>query len=267
MVEIPDSHPRKRSLLSRQKIVEGSHRGLLADSAMIAHGRGEAFDYMLGERTTDSARLAIRESASRLRAANNPVISVNGNTVLLAGQGALRLAAVIGCPIEVNLYYRTPERVAGLLSLLEDQRKAVAEEEAPIGFEGEWLGTVNAVTLLGGSPDFRIQGLEGPRSHCTEKGIGVAETILVPLEDGDRCEALVNLDKEVIVIDLNPLSRSSKMATVTIVDEVSRAFDGILAALLDPDEMGYDEWDNDFVLKEALREMSSLVSDSSTPTL
>ncbi len=66
MVDIPDSHPRKKSLLSRQKIVEGSLEGLLADSAMIAHGRGEAFDYLLGERTTESARSAIREAASRL---------------------------------------------------------------------------------------------------------------------------------------------------------------------------------------------------------
>ena len=48
MGEIPDSHPRKRSLLSREKIVQGSEKGLLAKSAMIAHGRGEAFDYLLG---------------------------------------------------------------------------------------------------------------------------------------------------------------------------------------------------------------------------
>ena len=61
MTNIPDSHPRKSSLLSRQKIVDGAKRGLLADSAMIAHGRGEAYDYLLGERTTSSASIAIRE--------------------------------------------------------------------------------------------------------------------------------------------------------------------------------------------------------------
>ena len=260
MVKIPDSHPRKKSLLSRQKIVEGNDKGLLAESAMIAHGRGEAFDYLLGERTTESAGTAIRESAARLRTAKNPVISVNGNTVLLAGKKALRLAAFLDCPIEVNLYYRTPERVSGLLSLLQEQRNLVLEESEPSGFEGDWQESVRNVTLLGDSPDFRIEGLEGPRSHCTKDGIGSADSILVPLEDGDRCEALVNLGKEVIVIDLNPLSRSSKMATVTIVDEVSRAFDGIISALLNPVEREYDEWDNDFVLKEALREMCSLVS-------
>ncbi|MEC7709069.1 MAG: phosphopantothenate/pantothenate synthetase [Candidatus Thermoplasmatota archaeon] len=260
MVEIPDSHPRKKSLLSRQKIVEGSLDGLLADSAMIAHGRGEAFDYLLGEKTTESARLAIRESASRLRVAKNPVISVNGNTVLLAGKGALRLAAFLGCPIEVNLYYRTPERVSGLLSLLDEQRASVLEESEPTGFEGDWRESVRSVPLLGSSPDFRIEGLEGPRSHCTEEGIGRADSILVPLEDGDRCEALVNLGKEVIVIDLNPLSRSSRMATVTIVDEVSRAFDGMLAELLSDSNCVPSEWDNSASIDDSLNEITEFLS-------
>ena len=259
MVEIPDSHPRKKSLLSRQKIVKGSSKGLLADSAMIAHGRGEAFDYLLGERTTESAKESIRESAARLREANRPVISVNGNTVLLAGKKALRLAAVLGCPIEVNLYYRTPERIAGLLTLLEEQRVVVLEESEPKGFAGYWADSVRAVPLLGGSSDFRIEGLEGPRSHCTEEGIGNADSILVPLEDGDRCEALVNLGKEVIVVDLNPLSRSAKMATVTIVDEVSRAFEGILNELVANPNRVPTDWDNASVLKDSLREINEFL--------
>ncbi len=262
MVKIPDSHPRKKSLLSRQMIVEGSDRGLLADSAMIAHGRGEAFDYLLGERTTESAESAIREAAARLRSANNPVISVNGNTVLLAGKKALRLAAFLGCPIEVNLYYRTPERISGLLSLLEEQRILVLEESEPSGFEGDWRESVRNVTLLGSSPDFRIEGLEGPRSHCTEEGIGNADSILVPLEDGDRCEALVNLGKEVIVVDLNPLSRSAKMATVTIVDEVSRAFEGMLADLFANPNRVPTEWDNASALRDSLVEIAEFLSES-----
>jgi len=262
MVEIPDSHPRKRSLLSRQKIVEGSLEGLLADSAMIAHGRGEAFDYLLGEVTTQSAGLAIRESSARLMAANHPVISVNGNTVLLAGKKALRVAAALGCAIEVNLYYRTPERVSGLLSLLEEQRTLVMDETEPTGFEGDWRESVRNVPLLGISPNFRIEGLEGPRSHCTEEGIGIADSILVPLEDGDRCEALVNLGKEVIVIDLNPLSRSSKMATVTIVDEVSRAFEGILSEVITNPNCVPTEWDNAAALRDSIVEINEFLGKS-----
>jgi len=116
------------------------------------------------------------------------------------------------------------------------------------------------VPLLGGSPDFKIEGLEGPRSHCTEEGIGSADSILVPLEDGDRCEALVNLDKEVIVIDLNPLSRSSRMATVTIVDEVSRAFDGMLANLLSESNSVPSEWDNASSIIDSLNEIKEFLS-------
>ena len=105
MGEIPDSHPRRASLLARQSLVDAASEGLLADSAMIAHGRGEAFDYLLGEVTSESAMSAIRETSARLLSAERPVISVNGNTVVLAGEDLIRVAAVVGCPIEVNLYY------------------------------------------------------------------------------------------------------------------------------------------------------------------
>jgi 4-phosphopantoate--beta-alanine ligase len=46
----------------------------------------------------------------------------------------------------------------------------------------------------------------------------------VPLEDGDRTEALVAMGKFVITIDLNPLSRSARMADITIVDNIVRAY-------------------------------------------
>jgi 4-phosphopantoate--beta-alanine ligase len=46
---------------------------------------------------------------------------------------------------------------------------------------------------------------------------------LVPLEDGDRAEALVRMKKVVISVDLNPLSRTSQRATIPIVDELTRA--------------------------------------------
>ena len=79
MGDIPDSHPRKDSLLARAKLTEAAVEGLLAESAMIAHGRGEAFDYLLGEKTSESASQAIRETAARLLNAERPVISLNGN--------------------------------------------------------------------------------------------------------------------------------------------------------------------------------------------
>ncbi|GIS44770.1 MAG: hypothetical protein Ct9H90mP16_18400 [Candidatus Poseidoniales archaeon] len=115
MGEVPESHPRFASLMARKKLTEAAAAGLLADSALIAHGRGEAFDYLLQERTCDAARQAIRVCAASLASAKSPVISVNGNTVALAGPELLACAAVLECPIEVNIYYRTPERMTALL--------------------------------------------------------------------------------------------------------------------------------------------------------
>ena len=258
MGDIPDSHPRRASLLARQSLVDAAAGGLLADSAMIAHGRGEAFDYLLGETTSDSAMDAIREVAARLLAAERPVISVNGNTVVLAGEELIRVAAVVGCPIEVNLYYRTPERVMGLLGRLSEQRDVVAAEASPGGWEGDWQEAVGSVVLLGNSAEHSIPGLDGPRAKCCQEGIGQADVVLVPLEDGDRCEALVAAGKQVLVVDLNPLSRTSMMATVTVVDEVSRASSELLGEVVSGDcEPG--PWNNAAALNAAL----SIISDAS----
>ena len=255
MAEIPESHPRRDSLLARQKLVDAAAKGLLAESAMIAQGRGEAYDYLLGEQTSESALLAIREVAARLRAAALPVISVNGNTVVLAGESLIRVAAAIGCPIEVNLYYRSPGRIAGLLSLLSEQREGVKGEGAPKGFSGNWLNAVGSVRLMGAEGDGRIGGLEGPRSVCSAEGIERADTVLVPLEDGDRCEALIALGKEVLVIDLNPLSRTSMMASVTVVDEVARASEALVGEVI-ACQRGPSQWDNQRVLRDALDTMA-----------
>ena len=64
---IPESHPRYESLVLREKIVEASKEGYLADSAMIAHGRGEAFDYLIGEKTTYPAKRAIYAAVSAIK--------------------------------------------------------------------------------------------------------------------------------------------------------------------------------------------------------
>ena len=251
MGEIPDSHPRKASLLARAKLTEAAAEGLLAESALIAHGRGEAFDYLLGEKTSESASLAIRETAARLQNAERPVISLNGNTTVLAGEQAIRAAAIIGCPVEVNIYYRTPERMEGLISTLENLRLKVANQDPPLGRDAsQWPEIVNSVDILGGDADGRIEGLKGPRAICSSRGIESADAVLVPLEDGDRCEALVALGKQVLVIDLNPLSRTARMANVTIVDEVSRAMTELCSALVEKPEIS--QWDNDQALRDAL---------------
>ena len=50
----------------------------------------------------------------------------------------------------------------------------------------------------------------------------------MPIEDGDRAEALVKMGKVVISIDINPLSRTSRTATVPVSDEMSRALENII---------------------------------------
>ena len=66
-------------------------------------------------------------------------------------------------------------------------------------------------------------GLEHERAKVDRHGIFAADVVLVPLEDGDRCKALLEMGKTVIAIDLNPLSRTAQCATVTIVDNIIRA--------------------------------------------
>jgi 4-phosphopantoate--beta-alanine ligase len=63
-------------------------------------------------------------------------------------------------------------------------------------------------------------------------GIGAADTVLVPLEDGDRTEALVKMGKKVLAIDLNPLSRTAQAAHITIVDNVVRAMPLLLDSVI-----------------------------------
>ena len=248
MGDIPESHPRRESLLSRQKLVDAASKGMLAESALIAHGRGEAFDYLLGEKTCDSARLAIMETAYRLLNSEKCVISVNGNTVALAGPQLIACAAVLGCPIEVNIYYGTPKRMEVLLSTLMEQ------QQLALNLYPQIKNKITDVKILGGNPDGRIPNLEGPRANCHSDGILSADTILVPLEDGDRCEALIAMGKTVCVIDLNPLSRTAQMATVTIVDELTRCVPILLETLMQNSVKSLD-WNNKENLENVIQEI------------
>ena len=201
---IPSSHPRAKSLYIRELLVNGFKNGIVAQEGLIAHGRGETFDYLLGEDTTETARTAIRAACSLLLLAVHPVISVNGNVAALCSKEVVELSNLINADIEVNLFYWTKER--------------------EIAIEKE-LKKMGAKTVLGtrSRGSARIPKLRSERRIVDYDGIYKADTVLVPLEDGDRTEALVKMRKKVIAIDLNPLSRTSKAATITVVDNVIRA--------------------------------------------
>ena len=230
----PKDHPRYKSLLAREKLVEASD--VVAKQGLIAHGRGEAFDYLLGEQTCLPALSAIKAAASTLIEAKNPVISVNGNVVALAAREVARLSELSGAKVEVNLFHRTPERVAGLTKMMKK-----------VG-----------VDALGANADDKIPGLSSERAKCCSDGIGSADVVLVPLEDGDRCEALVKMGKKVITIDLNPLSRTAQTAHITIVDELTRCLP-LLSDFI-KEKKCLDSFDNKQCLSDVLNYMAERIS-------
>ena len=107
---IPKSHPRAKSLYIRERLVEGFDSGLVAKEGLMAHGRGEAFDYLLGEKTSKYAQDAINAAAFTLVNAVHPVISVNGNVAALCPKEIVKLAKVTHSKIEVNLFYANEKR-------------------------------------------------------------------------------------------------------------------------------------------------------------
>jgi 4-phosphopantoate--beta-alanine ligase len=235
---IPKDHPRYKSLVTREHLAGSARSGIVSWEGLISHGRGEAFDYLLGEKTSESACRAAKTAAALLRTARHPVISVNGNTAALAAKEIALLQKASGALVEVNLFHRTPERVDQIEVLL---RAAGAD-------------------VFSGTAE-RLLPLSHDRAFCRREGMYAADVVLVPLEDGDRCGVLVALGKKVIAIDLNPLSRTAKTATLTIVDEVTRALPLIAEACVSlTDEESRDlivTLDNHTFLKEAQDEMAA----------
>ena len=210
-MKIPKSHPRFVSLNIREKIVEGYSNGLVAEEGLLAHGRGEAFDYLIGEKTTRSARTAINAAAVTLLSAKNSVISVNGNIAALCPKEITQLAKITKSKIEVNLFYHS-----------EDRKKKIVRH----------LKNAGAKQVLGTNPmsNRRLIGIDSPRRIVDKDGIFAADVVLVPLEDGDRTQALKRAGKTVITFDLNPLSRTAQTADITIVDNVIRGMRLLISA-------------------------------------
>ncbi len=241
MTDIPKSHPRYASLVARERVALGVAEGYTSTQGLIAQGRGECFDYLIGEMTMPSAREAIQAASALLLVAENPALSVNGNVAALASEEMVALAAALNVPLEVNLFHRSEERVKKIADLL---RQKGAKE------------------VLGEHPDATVPGLQHARALATRGGIYDADVVLIPLEDGDRCEALVAMGKKVIAIDLNPLSRTARKATVSIVDNILRAVPAITDQVRQLSDRPRDdlmrlvaEYDNAKVLRQAVQEM------------
>jgi len=205
-MEIPKSHPRYQSLRLREKLTSGVEKGLVAPAGLAAHGRGEAFDYLQGETTSEEAKRQAKAAAAALLLARSPVISVNGNSAVLAVKETVELADEINARIEVNLFHPSRERIEGLVSLFERN---------------------GARNVLGRERDSVIPGIDHNRGMCSGEGIYSADTVLVLLEDGDRTLALKRMGKYVIAVDLNPLSRTPRTCDIPVIDNITRALPGI----------------------------------------
>lgn len=202
--KIPQTHPRASSLIIREKLVEGFRNGIVVPQGLIAHGRGEAFDYLLGEKTTKYANEAEKAAVCLLLLSNTSIISVNGNTAVLCAKDLVTLSNVTKSRIEVNLFHKSRARTNAIASIL---RKEDAFDV---------LGLDNKSKTI-------IKRVSSNRKYVDKDGIMNSDTIFLALEDGDRTESLVRMGKKVISVDLNPLSRTAITSNITIIDNIVRA--------------------------------------------
>lgn len=240
MSDVPKSHPRYLSLTLRDRIVSGVEQGITSIHGLIAHGRGEAYDYLINEATQPFAHKAIRAAAAMLCLAQHPVISVNGNVAALVPKEIIELGQILNAPLEVNIFHTETGR--------EQKIK-------------EHLQKRGATKVLMPSKDTQLRFIDSNRKYVNAEGIFKADVVFVPLEDGDRCEALRKMGKDVVTVDLNPMSRTAKQASITIVDNVVRALP-ILSQAIRTLPKGTDsqeivqQFNNEKILKEALQYIS-----------
>jgi 4-phosphopantoate---beta-alanine ligase len=243
-INIPPNHPRAKSLHIRELLVAGFKDGLVVPEGLIAHGRGEAFDYLLGEHTSEAARVAAKAASSTLLLADHPVISVNGNVAALCAKEIVELSHITDAVIEVNLFYRTRQREIAIERELKKNKADIV------------LGIKKSKAS--------IPEIQSERRRVDHNGIYKADVVFVPLEDGDRTEALVNIGKTVITIDLNPLSRTAKAAQITVVDNIIRAIPEMIIAakhLKTKDKSTLEKIVEEFDNKSNLAESLSLIRD------
>ena len=305
MTDVPKTHPRYLSLALRDTIVAGVEQGITSIHGLIAHGRGEAFDYLIGEATQPFAIEAIHAAAAMLRLAEHPVISVNGNVAALAPEALIELGQVLNAPLEVNIFHtetgreqriqehllkhkarletspasggvdarlETSPASGGVDARLEtspasggvDARLETSPAKEGVKNPPDVLmpkeGVKNPPDVLMPTTDAQLSYIDSNRKFVHPDGIFKADVVFVPLEDGDRCEALRKMGKAVVTVDLNPMSRTAKQASITIVDNVVRALPLICEEIRNfTDSTAQDtlkRYSNAAVLQEALRHIS-----------
>jgi 4-phosphopantoate--beta-alanine ligase len=220
------------------------HQKVVAEAGLIAHGRGEAFDYLLGEETPNFALKQEEFAVLTILSSENPIISVNGNVAALCPEDTVALSKILNAPLEINLFYRSLEREQAIRTKLID-----AGAELILGLDPEYQETIPEISHL--------------RRIVDSRGIAKSDCVFVPLEDGDRTQALRRINKSVVTVDLNPLSRTSLTANVSITNNIIRAIPemitiaeelaGLSKKQLEEQLMSFN---NEKLLKKALEYMS-----------
>lgn len=234
-------HPRHASLSTRERLIRAHERGIVSTAGLIAHGRGEAFDYLLGEYTHDFAIDAIEAMAANIVLARHPVFVVNGNVAGLVAEDVVALSREAPLHIEVNLFTPSVRRTQSIVELIE-------------GFGGTAHTPGDEMTTL--------PGVSSSRSSISVSGLGSADFVVAPLQDGDMVHALKKAGMKTATIDLNPLSRSAQDADITVVDNITRALPLIRDAVRVLKERTNEEleeisrFDNEGALQEAHRSMT-----------
>ena len=276
MSDVPKTHPRYLSLTLRDKIVAGVEQGITSIHGLIAHGRGEAFDYLIGEATQPFAIEAIHAAAVMLLSAEHPVISVNGNVTALAPEGLIELGRVLNAPLEVNIFHTETgreERIRNHLLKHKARLETSPANEERVGEKArletspvndgieESVEAEGAPDVLMPTTDAQLSYIDSNRKFVHSDGIFKADVVFVPLEDGDRCEALRKMGKEVVTVDLNPMSRTAKQASITIVDNVVRALPLLCEEIQrlsapDMEVPTLKDYNNKAILQKALQHIS-----------
>ncbi len=236
MTEIPKDHPRYKSLVIREKLVEGFKKGFVVPQGLIAHGRGEAFDYLIGEETIEPVYKSYEAAAALLLISEKPIIAVNGNAAALAYEDIGRFAEKFKIPIEINLFHFSMDRVKRIRELFESYNVKVFDEY-----------------------DVELPTVSSKRRLVSREGIYSSDTVMVMIEDGDMPIGLRRVGKKVIAVDLNPLSRTSRDSNITIVDNLVRVFPILTKYMERLSQHGrealrriLEDYDNNEVLKEVL---------------
>ena len=241
MTDIPKDHPRYKSLKIREKLVEGFKKGIVVPQGLIAHGRGECFDYLIGEKTLDIVKKSYEAAAALLLSSKHPILAVNGNAAALAYEDIIKFSLKYDIPVEINIFHYDKERISKIASLFHGTGVKLIKEH-----------------------DSELPTVSSMRRKVSKEGILRADTVMVMIEDGDMPRGLKQLGKKVIAVDLNPLSRTSRDSDITIVDNIVRVFPTLSSYMDKLKVKSHQEledilrrYDNHIILTEVLKFISS----------